>query len=625
MTAKHLFRAVVSLGGLSFGVFILPYLFPPASAILSASSLAGFNNSLAYAWYVGALVLAAYALAGQVSGDGAREAFEGTGPLFVAPPVAVIAVMAAHLGLFVALYARTHGFVFGEPLYFQDAAYRMHAGSVPFVDFVFFYGPLLISPVVFLAGYVGIPAAYGIYYVASYLAGLYLLYVVLAALLGRKRQLVAWYCVFAIGFFNPITGLNYTLGRFLLPIVTLLASWRCYQAPSTGRWLGAVALMTAAFLCSPDIAVVALASVLVLCGLLCWIDGRDRRLTTSAAVLAGIPVGALVLAGGLMRFIDGTWRPLVGYLRPIVTFSAGGWNTPIDPSLPALALIAATVLTVARLWRAWRDCRGTRLAALLAAYGVMVVLMQRAGLGKADVVHLAFSGLPAFLPAAAWTLPKAGPRPLRWMTALLIVGVVGPLQFYHAMLFVPSLLQRWTRPAVSASGAGRIPAPPTRSEIQASLAKAVEHFGTGQLYYMHRLEYFRLPIYLRYQLKPFLYHPSLTSAFTSEDIAGVIQSLRQSGVTVLARRSDLTASGATPIPTHWWYYVTSSPLPGSEVYNLTLEFQARLEAPLVQFLNSEYDVAFEDGEIVGLVRRGTTVAKRDPADHAGGRLDAPHL
>jgi hypothetical protein len=44
------------------------------------------------------------------------------------------------------------------------------------------------------------------------------------------------------------------------------------------------------------------------------------------------------------------------------------------------------------------------------------------------------------------------------------------------------------------------------------------------------------------------------------------------------------------------------------VFNLTLEFQARLEAPLVSVLNTEYDVAFEDGEVVGLIRRGTVPA-----------------
>jgi hypothetical protein len=119
---------------------------------------------------------------------------------------------------------------------------------------------------------------------------------------------------------------------------------------------------------------------------------------------------------------------------------------------------------------------------------------------------------------------------------------------------------------------------------------------------MHRLEYYRLPIYLRYQLKPFLYHPSLTSAFTTRDIEGVIASLKGSDVIVLARRSDLSVSPPQPFATHWWYYITSSPLPGSQVYNLTLEFQSRLEAPLVHFLNSDYYVrAFEDGEIVGLV------------------------
>ena len=104
-------------------------------------------------------------------------------------------------------------------------------------------------------------------------------------------------------------------------------------------------------------------------------------------------------------------------------------------------------------------------------------------------------------------------------------------------------------------------------------------------------------------MKPVLYHPSLTSAFTEQDIENVIADLRRSHAVVLVRRADLEGTAAVPAAPRWWNYITSSPLPGSTVFSLTLEFQARLEAPLVRFLNASYDRGFEDGDIVGLLLR----------------------
>jgi hypothetical protein len=189
-----------------------------------------------------------------------------------------------------------------------------------------------------------------------------------------------------------------------------------------------------------------------------------------------------------------------------------------------------------------------------------------------------------------------------WVAAVLAAGLIVPLQFYHAMLFVPSLLQR--RAAAVDVVSGELPAPSsTKAAVQASLARAVERFGTEQPYYMHKLEYYRLPIYLHYRLKPVLYHPSLTSAFTRQDIEDVIADLRRSRAVVLARRADIDNATPPMQAPRWWNYITSSPLPGSTVFNLTLVFQSRLEAPLVRFLNDAYDRRFEDGDIVGLVLR----------------------
>lgn len=601
---KSVVRFLVALAVLSFGVFVLPYVIKPSSTILSASFLVGFNNSLAYAWYGVSLVLGGRVVSMRGAGRHVLASFESDQPLFVRPTMPVVAIMLGHALLFGALYVKAHGFTFGEPLYFEDAAYRAQSGAVPFIDFYFFYGPLMISPVAFLARFVGVFPAYGLYYVATYLVGLYLLFVVIATM-ARGRDVTLWFVVFAIGFFNPITGLNYTFVRFMLPMVTLFAAWKCYRAPSLAAWSGGVVLFTLAVLCSPDVAIVTVGSVGVMGAVLLWVETR-RMVSAPGIALVAIPVCGLLLSFAAMLLIDGTFRPVAAYLMPVVTFSAGGWSTPIDPSVPMMSLVIASLVAAMLVWSAWRDGVGTPATAVIAAFGVLLVLMQRASFGKSDIQHIAFSGLPAYLAAATWA-PSDAPRgrTRQWATALLLVGVVGSLQFYHAMLFVPSLLQKRSRTTTSLAEATPSAPVATKEEMQQSIQRAVTRFGTDRLYYMHRLEYFRLPVYVQHRLRPFMYFPTLASAFTAADIDRVVTSLRANpDAVVLARRADLVVTTpVTKIPTRWWFYATSSPIPGSDVFNLTLEFQARLEAPLVSVLNTEYDVAFEDGEVVGLIRR----------------------
>lgn len=590
--------AIGLFGLLILGVFVLPYFVPLSSAILSASALAGFNNSVAYAAYIFVSIPLAYVLARRITSTSALCSLEPARRLLVAPPAIVLIVSGCHAALFMWLYLQRDGFVFAEALYFQDAVYRVQAGASPFVDFNFFYGPLLLYPAVFLSKYLSVPAAYGVTYVLCYVAGLYLLYVVMAALFVRRWVAVAWFVLFAIGLFNPITGLNYTFGRFMLPAVTLLATWRWLSCRTVGTWLQAELLVVLAILCSPDIAAVTILTVGVLITATVWRATDQKRL--GIALPIGVLVVALTVAFALLLLIDRTIEPIEAYFRPIVTFSGGGWSTPVDPSLPVLALVGLSVFFLTYTCAAWHR-RDRDALPFLVAFAVMALLMQRASFGKADVLHVAYSGIPIYLAAA--TCVEGRRRSALVLATTLFICIAVPLQLYHALMFVPAL--GTAPPTAAAPGAATtVPAFPTKQEIQASISRAVEYFGPSRVYYMHRLEYYRLPIYLRYRLSPFLYHPSLTSTFTFADIQDVIGELRESGAIVLARRSDLiVAAAAQRLETRWWHYVTSSPLPGSTVYNLTLEFQASLETPLVQFLGSAYERQFEDGEIVGLVPR----------------------
>lgn len=596
---------LLSLAGMAVGVFIAPYLVPQPGALLSVSALAGFNNSLAYALYVLFLGLVIY-LATRLSPTRAEpaEPLVASRPSLVPPPIVTL-VLGLHVVLFGALYAFKHGFVFAEALYFQDLLYRMKAGAVPFVDVHFFYGPALLYPALFLTRYVGIELAYAVYYVATYVVGLYLIYVVLGCLLRSHREAQAWFVFFALGLFNPYTGLNYAIVRHMLPVVALLAAWWCFRAPGVGSLAGTVVVVTLALVYSPEIGVVTLLSVGTLSALVLLRPSGGLVLRAHPLVHLAVPVSSAALMVLLFHVIDPSYRALASYFELILTFSSGGWNTPIDPSLPTLTMIALTIMVGVVIVRTVRSRGWDESAVWLVSYGVLILLMERAAFGKADISHIAYSGLPLYLLAVRcapgfWTWNGKN----AWMAVLLFVGLVGPQQLYHGMLFLP-YVERSVVHAQGMSGghaSGRSSA--TKEAIQAGIARAVEQFGRDRLYYMHKLEYYRLPIYLRFGLEPILYFPSLTSAFTDKDMRGVIDELRERRAIVIARQADLEQlPPAVESGPHWLMFLTSSPLPGSAVYDLTNRFQARLEAPLLEFLKAEYDIGLEDGEIVALLPR----------------------
>jgi hypothetical protein len=596
---------IFSLIWLFLGLFVIPYFVPRSGALLSASSLAGFNNSLAYLWYVLFLGLPVYLLARALPASAGPLEAPASQRLSWVPTKAVSLTMGLHILLFAALYAVKHGFVFAEALYFQDLIYRMTAGAIPFLDVHFFYGPALLYPAAFLARYVSIEAAYAAYYVVTYLAGLYLLYVVLAWMVPVRQEADGWFLVFALGFFNPYTGINYTFVRHLLPAVTLLAAWRHLQSPSLARLAGTLALFAWALTYSPEIGVVTLISVVTLSVLWLARFHQRKRVGTALAMLTAVPGGGLILCGFLFYFVDPSLEALRHYTQPIVTFSSGGWNTPIDPSFPMLTMIVLTVVVGAAGLRTIQGHGWSGSTSWLVAYGIMLLLMQRAAFGKADVAHIAYGGLPLYLLSVRYAPSLLnGPIGRKWLTASLLVGMIGPLQFFHAMQYAPFLEKQFMHSLVASASRSSAGGAQDKEAIQASIAKAVEHFGPDRIYYMHKLEYYRLPIYMRFHLKPGLYFPSLTSAFTREDMEAVIQDLRRTRAIVVALRRDLVDKPHVGNASrHWLYYLTSAPLPGSSVFDLTVQFQAKLEEPLMEFFESFYEVRFEDGEIVGLVPR----------------------
>lgn len=621
---KLLRITMLCLISLSLGVFFLPYVFPGSFHVISGSSLAGFNNSLAYTLYVAGLLIAGVVLVRTLKPFAAAPPKLAYYPIRWAPTWMVWVVLGGHLVLFAVLYAVKGYFVFGDGVYFQQVLARMAAGATPYRDVNFLYGPAMLYPAFWLSRHVGVTAAYGLYYVATYLAGLYLLYLCVQAVTESIQDVNRLFLLLALGLFNALIGLNYVFLRHLLPVASLFCAWRFLERPSGLRFALSVLLLFATVTYSPEMGVLAMVSIMMLAvirtakpsvrALFNRVTGVESGGEThglvgpATVILQCTMICGLALLGLLAVFyaIDPTSRALIGLIRPILSYSAGGGNSPIYPSLPMLSLMAVSVVVVAMTLRAAQRRDFWPEAEIVLALLALSVLIQRPAFGKPDVVHIAYSGLPIFL-MALWFLPDQWGNLLRrkWVGWALLVGILVPMQVFNGFMFKPVIERQLS--AVGVALEDPLPASGTKRAIQDSLRRVVLHFGPERTYYLHTLSYYSLPLVMEFRLKQVPYISTLEEAFTDEDMAGVIYEIRASDAVVVSRRGDLQRSGRSPQEAResWLYQLTASPLPGSRSYSEVVRANERLREPLLVFLRASYEVVFEDGDLIGLIPRRT--------------------
>jgi hypothetical protein len=269
-----------------------------------------------------------------------------------------------------------------------------------------------------------------------------------------------------------------------------------------------------------------------------------------------------------------------------------------------LSLLGISVTVVALVARALLSKGWWPGADLTLVLLVLSLAMQRPVFGKPDAPHIAYSGLPLFLMAMLVVPARAGRvKPQTWIFRVLLLGVIVPLQVFNLFMMKPFFerkLAAWGMPEAAASMEHG-----SKASIQNSLRRAIAHFGDGHPYYLHALSYYSLPVVLEFRLKQVPYIATLEEAFTLEEMAEVIRELYDSRAIVISRRADLLRS-AQPTYGGWegaLYQLTASPLQGSRCFAEVVAANETLREPLREFLVSSYDVAFEDGELVGLVPR----------------------
>ena len=593
---------------LATGIFVAPYLLPPNSVVRSASTIVGFNNALAYVLYLVGVSTTAWILSRSVSWQGPDIVLPASTRSF-RPTAVVWWIGLAHAIGFLLLYSYKRQFVFADGLYFQHVALRVASGAIPYSTVGFMYGPATLYPVVFLSKFMSLTSAYALYYVVVYLGGLYALFAMLRWCVPQQDRVDGLFIALAVGFFNPITALNYTFVRHLLPALTVLSAWEYLVKPSWKRLLFGAGMLWVNVMYSPDVGLVAAVGVVVVAVL---VYNSRRRVAsgwaheaTSIEILTLLWVPGLAFAMTLLAFslIPPGMENLGHYLEVVSQFSAGGSNAPIEVSLPLLAMVALLLLAFTATITLLRKhgLRGT--TAPLAALCVVCAMMQRAAFGKPDVVHIAYAALPVLIVCLAVVPGVWGIRKARTWLSISVLALGLPLQYYHASLFFPFVSSHLsTHQHTTAAQADANP------PITAQLDELVQKMGSERAYYMHNLMYYSLPVYVRFKLKHALYFTIPEEAFSGGSIRTAIQQLEKTQAAVIMLRKDDEGRSTEVCPPSVALKATidsfaASPLPGSRVHCAAVMALHDLWRPFVEYVRQHYTVRAQTKDLVGLVPR----------------------
>jgi hypothetical protein len=404
-------------------VLYLPYLFP-LTPTASSSYLFGYNNR------VGEALLLAFVILGAVWTRGLHMEFAGSSD---SPPVShktlawcLIAVLLGCLAMYV-LVGRLGGF--GESSYEIDRVWLTSQGKLPYVDFewpfglVLIYGPLVLHRLFPM----DLVQAYYLFWALNCLLGVWLLFAVVNAIdypSPRKNVIfLLVYCAWFISITNM--GTHYTLTRYTLPLFFILMVQKLIRNESRGLYLLGGALIAAftaiLVLYSPEIAIAfAMASVVLL-----FLQVTKRRnwesFAASAVLLSAL--GAIFWLASKLHILD------------TVKASGGGADSfPIVLSPHIMLFFVAFFVCACYVY-----CRLAGQPIKDNSIGMIIISipMLAAALGRCDPGHVAFNNLGIFLAALfyasahtrAWKYAR-----LAFIVIMVVLPTLGGLWF-----FLPSL------------------------------------------------------------------------------------------------------------------------------------------------------------------------------------------
>ncbi len=403
---------VLALAAVIFAGFVpllvvAPTLTPSDPTILSAAAAEGYNTGVAYRvavlWALTGIVAALLAARRGMlpaAPRGATDAHDSEVPPARRWIERIVVALLVLLLLWPPFLARYGPFI--EDNIFTNALHRMHGGMMPYRDFEFLYGPLMLVSASWWTRLVG-------YSLQGYYTWLLILevvqYVVLVALLQRLvpefRARVLIFVAIAILVANPLLGLNYNGIRRLLPLAALLLLSR--DPTSTRRAIVAGVMLGLGVAYAHDFGLVALVASAGLFGLL-WLRAPSLALFRTAALLGAVAIATWLLVTFLL--LGDSFTAYLVDTRSLVTrFSAGEagfrfyWTAN---SLAGFALLSLAGVLVGRGIAHWRERAPLWGDSFFVVAMMATLLSLKSGLNRSDVWHLDGALFPL---ALAFLLP----------------------------------------------------------------------------------------------------------------------------------------------------------------------------------------------------------------------------
>ncbi len=393
----------------ALAVFALPYAIPvefhPA---ISASYVAGFSNrAAAFAAAAISFAVASWSWRrGILSADESpryqHEASSKLGLTFIAAAIFLTCCFTAVCGW--AIHEAGQRYLADAGYFIEQISKHVDYGGALYSHIEFAYGPLLFYPTMWLQrlAHCGVFAAYFATLAAEQSIGLVELAYILNSLPLRPSTRYFSFLLFSLGAMTPLLGLNYTLFRYLTPIVFLLF------AANTKRILQSTLILAAGALISLGIsAEIGLAFAVGSAALILWnvTNGGLRRL----GAIVGPMIGAVVFTLSVGR----------AYVHILGAFAKGALNLPVAPYPHLLVFLFVVVWLAPRaLGRVLAVPDGST-RSIVCCYAVGIAMLPSA-LGRCDPLHVFFNGLVLCLlslVAVEGTTPTL--RRL-WLTCLLL-------------------------------------------------------------------------------------------------------------------------------------------------------------------------------------------------------------
>ena len=381
-------------------LYIVPRIFPTSGAdVISVGAAVGYNTSAAFwtvlVWFALAITLFALPTLSKKSGNGgvsvpanksvhAPRNSKLSGRLNWAEIICVFFIFAlAYLPFFLA----RHG-PYMEDIYFLVALQRMECGQLPYVDFAFLYGPLMIYP---LWGWCQLFGTSMVSYFGflSLVEGLQF-----ATLMGLLQYFIPernkryWVFLLLLPFlFNTLLGLNYNGLRRLAPLLALvLVAYRPF-----GRKANVVCALLLGFQLaySHEYAVAALFGVV---GIYAVAFLRGDRAASVRAVALIIALSVAVWAAIMFLVLGNTFPAYANSVAEVVAMmSEGHADFRFYWTINSLALFGLLTIAIGAIGRGLIPKHsgdmliGDRL--LLGAV-LFAIVMLKSGLTRSDLWHL---------------------------------------------------------------------------------------------------------------------------------------------------------------------------------------------------------------------------------------------